>query len=121
MSESEFPFKDRFDELADKLDRLEESFQRLVELLTMNPEGTGGSRPTATPAQLHHGLYVSRAKQMRQGKAAKRLGLSREEFVSRYGNIDYIPASAQQKRTPRKASKRPSLSLFEKGPADGDA
>ena len=81
---------DQDDNVNDVLRRLEARVEELFSLLTQEPTVKGPGyherKPEATRAQMHE-LYIKRAHQMRQGKLAKRLGMTRAEFAEKFGDV----------------------------------
>lgn len=76
------------------------------ELVSESPEGATSAadrRPMPSDAQLRT-LYIFQAFRMRQARAAKALGMTREVFVARWGNVAAIPDEA---KPPKKANGRP--------------
>lgn len=103
-------FRDEFEALHDRMDKFEDLMNRFLEAMTEKPvvTGPGGERDRrrvkATPAQLHT-LYLTKARQMRQGKAARRFGITRQEFVARFGDIDHMPRDVEPPKDLPKAKK----------------
>ena len=106
-------FAEVFEALNDRMDKYEAMMNRLLEAVTEqfqvkgpNGEAINRRRVKATPAQLHQ-LYLKKARQMRQGKAAKRFGLTRQEFVTMFGDIDHMPDGVEPpKEVPKATTKK---------------
>lgn len=78
--------------LDERLTRMEKTLAALLEAATEKNPTTGERRVKATPAQRRDS-----ARRARQSKLAKRCGMSRDEFVAKYGDVDRIPEEADAK------------------------
>lgn len=82
--------KDEMKAMKSDLADVRAQVAKLIDLLTEKPAPDKPRRPSPTDAQLRE-MYIGRAKQMRQGRAAGQLGITREELVAKYGDVDYAP------------------------------
>jgi len=89
-------------ELVDELKMFRATLEKLLDVLT---ERVGDDRQLREPTPAQYQKYLAKqAFIMRQTRAAKQLGYTREEFRARFGNIDHVPEGAMPK--PRSAKVR---------------
>jgi hypothetical protein len=79
--------------MAAELTSLRVAVERLYALLTERPARGGPRRATPTPAQLGE-LNTRRCLKARIARAARRHGLSVDEWLARFGPVDRLPAGA---------------------------
>lgn len=87
--------------LHERLSRIEDTLSSLLAALTEKPEGEERTlKPT--PA-LTKAAMKEKAFRARQAKWAKRMGLTREQFIKRYGDTDQAPPEMPKVRYRKKA------------------
>jgi hypothetical protein len=80
---------EKVDALTEQVEGLTSVVSQLLEALTVKEEGKP-RRVSPTPA-LRRQQLLEAGKKGRQGKWAKRMGITREEFLQRYGDTDKPP------------------------------
>jgi len=78
--------------LHERITRMEKMLAKLVEANTEKDPKTGERKVKASPA-----MRRNSARRARQAKLAKRCGMTRDEFVAAYGDVDRIPEGAPAK------------------------
>jgi hypothetical protein len=91
------PEEKRLEAVEDQLAALTKLNAKLLEALTEKTETKRVVR--STPAQARANLRAN-ARRGRQTKAARRCGMTREQFIAKYGDIDYVPEGANAKVIP---------------------
>jgi len=89
------------DAVLDRLERLEQAYEEqgkvLQQFLDMFTAKEPKKRERVLKPPTKAQLQVA-ARRARQGRAAKRLGITVATFVKRYGDIDYVPEEAKAKK-----------------------
>lgn len=94
--------------LHERLSRIEDTLSSLLEALTAKPEGEE-RKLKPTPA-LTKAMMEEKAFRARQAKWAKRMGLTRAQFIKRYGDTDQAPPNMPKVRYRKKAKPESSAS-----------
>lgn len=88
---SQTPLASRLDQIEDRLDRVSAAVAELVRVQTRPGPEPGRRRQVRLTLAQRRELERERAFQMRVAKAAKRAGMSVEEFERRYPGLDRLP------------------------------
>ena len=99
------PIPEHDEALHERLSRLEDVVSSLLEALTEKPDGEE-RKIKPTPA-LTKQVMARKAYRARQAKWAKRMSLTREQFIERYGDTDKAPPEMPKVRYQKK-TKTPS-------------